>query len=642
MESDDPSAGVPVPADTSTSSGRVPPADRLHDFLHQCLDATLTVTATDDAADGFQISGANAPALQLIGLSAEDFIGQPIDSVLPPGTSSHLMRRLRIARSAGRAERFESELWNGDEVRTIRWQVVPLREELLLQAYDVTESHRAQSELRDSQEYLTSVIANAPIIIYELDRDGVFKLSAGRSLTQIGLAPGQAVGGSIFDFFEADSPEVAAFQQALDGETVSTTTQLGEGFFESRYTPRYDDKGAIVGVLGVSYDVTERRQAEERLQRAQRMEAVGQLTGGIAHDFNNLLAVILGNLDLLSQQPLTEQAEALIDQAVTASQRGADLIKRLLAFSRRQLLEPRATDVNALVEGMLQLLARAIPENIEIVFEPARPLWPTHVDPGQLEAALLNLCVNARDAMPSGGGLRITTRNLTVDDQEAAALVVLPGDYVETCVTDTGPGIESEYLRRIFEPFFTTKEPGKGSGLGLSMVYGFVSQSNGAVEVHSDVGQGTCMRLLLPRATAEELPVLQDRDASDAPALGNGELILVVEDDAAVRHFVCQALQALNYRVLQAEDSRGALELLDRHDDVALLLSDVVLPGGTNGIETYQQASRSRPDLRAVFTTGYLGSAAEVDPQTIASLDLIGKPYRVADLASRVRQALDR
>ncbi len=617
--------------------------DRFKAFLDQSLEATYCLAPANPDRGTFRFTDVNAAGAALMNATREELIGRTIHEVISEGNADMLSSHLANVYARGEASQVEVMLEGDSESRLMRAHMVPLDGHLVVEVYDITEARRAQDALRQSEEYLSSVIANAPIIMYELNRDGVFKLSAGRSLKQIGLAPGQAVGGSIFDFFPDDSPEVDAFRRALAGETVSTATNLGDGYFASRYTPRHDENGEIVGVLGVSYDITEQHQAEEQLRRAHRMEAVGQLTGGIAHDFNNLLAVILGNLDLLADNSaLDARARDLIENAISATQRGATLTQRLLAFSRRQLLKPRAVDINELIGGMLDLLKHVIPENISIDFQAGDELWLTNVDAAQLENAILNLCVNARDAMPNGGTLDISTTNLALEAGNADRLELDAGDYVAINVTDTGTGIAADVAEKIFEPFFTTKETGKGSGLGLSMVYGFVNQSGGAIDLDTVPGRGTRIQLLLPRALIQLETASPSAEEIGAEAeSGHGELVLVVEDDADLRSFVNEALVSLNYKTLEAPDGHVALSLLEEHDDIDLLLSDVILPGDINGLQLSKTAQQLRPELKVILTTGYLGEVGEADPLELAQMEHLTKPYRVSDLGLKLRQTLD-
>ncbi|MEP5766660.1 MAG: PAS domain-containing protein [Halieaceae bacterium] len=619
--------------------------DKFKAILNGSLDSMyylLPVLDADGEVSDFRCADVNAAGAELLGLDQEKIIGSCISNHLTSERADSLLQRLAAARKSGQAVESEEEMVLGPRSVFVREQIIPLPEGILVQVRDITGSRRAQQDLRDSQEYLASVIANIPVILYELDRDGVFKLSTGRSLSQIGLAPGEAVGKSMTDYFPDGSPEVAAFQRALTGESFTTQTTLGDGYFDSRYTPRYDDAGNIVGVLGISYDITEQRLAEEQLRRAQRLDAVGQLTGGIAHDFNNLLAVILGNLDLLEKLAKEDDdAARFIQRAIAATERGATLTRRLLAFSRKQLLEPSITDTNDLVAGMLAMLSRTLPENIVIAFEPADDLWQIHIDAPQLEHAVLNLCLNARDAMPEGGKLSIQTRNISLAGEEAQRINIEPRDYVELLVKDTGCGIPEDLREVIFEPFYTTKEVGKGNGLGLSMVYGFIDQSGGAIDLSSETGAGTGIRLLLPTSEAKSLARTPTSDSRRFIANGTGERILVVEDDSDVRQFVSDALSALNYEVVQARNGDLALQWLDRGEPLDLMFSDIVLPGELSGIELTRHALTLRPGLNVLLTTGYAKDASAGDLETLSHLEVLPKPYRTADLARKLRTLLD-
>lgn len=370
---------------------------------------------------------------------------------------------------------------------------------------------------------------------------------------------------------------------------------------------------------------------QRSIQHAQRLESVGQLTGGVAHDFNNLLAVITGCLELLKvrageNRPVIE----LADRALTAAERGAALVQRLLAFSRRQMLNPEPTDVNSLVVDVLELSRRSLGEHIEIETQLSEELWSVLVDASQLENAVLNLVINARDAMPDGGILMVSTERFRVDAPEDGLVV---GDYVKIAVSDTGSGIPREHLGRVFEPFFTTKETGRGSGLGLSMVYGFVTQSHGAVRIHSEAEAGTTVELFLPRVGF--VPNEEIEESSEQPR-GRGELVLVVEDDLAVRRTVVSVLEELGYRVLEASTAADAFELLQQ-TKVDLLLTDVVLGGTASGPELVQRAVERIPELNIIFMTGYADqhlSAVGRDAH------ILKKPFRAPELARLLREVL--
>ncbi len=388
-------------------------------------------------------------------------------------------------------------------------------------------------------------------------------------------------------------------------------------------------------------DVTELRRVADQLRQAQRLESIGQLTGGVAHDFNNLLTVVMGNAELLDNLlPEGSTESELASTIFEAATRGAAMTQRLLAFARKQALSPQPVDVNRLVSDMDPLLRRALGEHIHIEVVRGAGLWPALVDPGQLENALLNLAINARDAMPDGGRLVIETANARLDAEYALLHPgVREGSYVMLAVSDTGHGMTDEVQQHLFEPFFTTKPKGQGTGLGLAMVHGFVKQSNGQIAVYSEPGKGTTMRLYLPRIDSPAAE-RSDRQQGEVPK-GQGECVLLVEDDELVRHYATTLLNGLGYRVVIARDGVEALAQLESHPEVALLFTDVVMPGGIGGRELADRATALRPGLPVLFASGYTDNGivhqGRLDPDVL----LLAKPYRRADLARRVRQALD-
>jgi signal transduction histidine kinase/CheY-like chemotaxis protein len=389
-------------------------------------------------------------------------------------------------------------------------------------------------------------------------------------------------------------------------------------------------------------EIAERKQAEAQFLQAQKMEALGQLTGGLAHDFNNLLGIIIGNLDFL-QDMLKENPEAseLLREAVDASLRGAELNRHLLAFARRQPLQPKRVEINNLVADMTKLLSRTLGEGIEITLLTKADLWPVVVDPAQLEAALTNLCVNARDAMPRGGRLTISTSNTYLDaDYAAENPEVSPGEYALLEVTDAGSGMSPEVLSRVFEPFFTTKATGKGTGLGLSMVFGFVKQSGGHVKIYSEAGVGTAVRIYLPRANQSDDAAASAEPTGSPPVAVGREVVLVVEDNEKLRHVLVKQLENLGYAVLVAEDGPRALEILRGDHEIDLLLTDVVMPGGLNGSELAEAAVQMRPGLKVLFTSGFPQAAFGPGGLLTQRDLLLSKPYRKQELAQKVRDAL--
>ena len=395
----------------------------------------------------------------------------------------------------------------------------------------------------------------------------------------------------------------------------------------------------------VATEVAERMKAEEALRQAQKMEAVGQLTGGIAHDFNNLLTIVVGNIEML-QRHLPADAARLrraAESAMQGARRATTLTQRLLAFSRRQPLDPKPIDVNRLVAEMSELLRRTLGEAVMLETVLAGGLWRTQADPNQLENAIVNLAVNARDAMPEGGKLTIETANARLDEAyvEALAEPLPPGQFVLVAVSDTGTGMDKETASRVFEPFFTTKEVGKGTGLGLSQVYGFVRQSQGHVRIYSEPGEGTTVKIYLPRLTGTHEEVVASPVDGTGASRGEGETILVVEDEHELRHYTTETLRELGYSVLEAPDGQGALDILHRHPEVDLLFTDVVLTGGINGRTLADEAVRRRPGLKILYTTGYTSNAIVHQGRLDPGVHLIGKPFTYADIAKRVRGVLD-
>ena len=398
--------------------------------------------------------------------------------------------------------------------------------------------------------------------------------------------------------------------------------------------------GRVEGAVAILQDLTDLRATERQLRQAQKMEALGQLTGGVAHDFNNLLGVIIGNLELLQQGlPAAAAQQALATEAIEAAIRGANLVHRLLAFARQQTLRPIATDIGRLITGMRSLLQRAVGEAVTIDHVANGDPWLALVDPNQLENAVLNLSVNARDAMPNGGTLTIATDNVVVDRAQAAMHDdLLPGEYVCLTVSDNGCGIPPEIQTQVFEPFFTTKEVGKGSGLGLSMVFGFVKQSGGHVRLESQPGRGTSIALYLPRVIGE----VQDRTPLIDLVGGNGETILLVEDNAQLRRTSVVLLTALGYRVLSAEDAVSARRLFRLHPEVALLFTDIILPGGVSGFDLARQMRDIRPDLPVLFTSGFAEPSMARDSGFQGPVEILDKPFRRGELAQKLRASLTR
>jgi PAS domain S-box-containing protein len=428
--------------------------------------------------------------------------------------------------------------------------------------------------------------------------------------------------------------------------------------FESSFRTRHGDYRVLswtaVNVDGLLYcvarDITDQRQqqealnkAEDALRQAQKMEAVGQLTGGLAHDFNNLLTGISGALELLQiriSQGRYKDVERYISTAQGAANRAAALTHRLLAFSRRQTLDPKATDVNRLIAGMTDLISNTVGPGIEIQTANEPDLWITLVDPNQLENALLNLCINARDAMPHGGKIKIATENRLLKDVEAFADEMRPGEYVCLSVSDTGTGMSDEVIQRAFDPFYTTKPLGQGTGLGLSMIYGFAKQSGGQVHIESIEGKGTTICLFLPRHTEEAAAADETADFASAPRAGAGETVLIVDDEPSVRMLVGEVLAELGYTAIEASDGSSALQVLRSDTRIDLLVTDVGLPGGMNGRQLADFGRTARPKLKVLFITGYAEKTAIGAGGLDSGMAILTKPFAMDGLATRIKELL--
>jgi len=442
--------------------------------------------------------------------------------------------------------------------------------------------------------------------------------------------------------------------RALAGENYVSTGEFGDPgrdrrFYETRFRHLTLPGGRRVA-YALSYDVTPRmqeqrhlQQIESQLRQAQKMEAVGQLTGGLAHDFNNLLTGVMGNLELLQRKVAAGRLDGLdryVSGAQGAGRRAASLTQRLLAFSRRQTLDPKPTDVNLLAGEMLEMLARTVGPAIALTFDGLPGLWTVNIDAAQLENSLLNLCINSRDAMPNGGSLKIHTFNRTLSTDEAAELELAPGEYLLICVADTGSGMSRETITRAFEPFYTTKPIGQGTGLGLSMIYGFARQSGGGVQIASEEGRGSTICIYLPRHHGQAASVQRAEPVIQAGP-GTGCTILVVDDEAPIRHLVVEELNEHRYTVMSAPDGPSAVKLLETGARIDLLITDVGLPNGMNGRQVADAARLLLPKLKVLFITGYAETVALGQGDLAQGMGLLTKPFGLDALALKVRTILD-
>lgn len=590
----------------------------------------------------------NRAGSQFLSATEEDIVGRNIWDVFPEARGSLFETSYRRAVASGETVAFEAyypplERWF--EVRAH-----PTPEGLVIHFRDVTEQRRSVEALRLSEERFRHVTQVTNDVIWDWNlRDDTIWCNENMAL-KFGHPP--EVSGRIGFWSDHIHPEdrprvMAGVEAALrNGTEWSDEYRFlradgSAAHVIDRALVIRDPSGAVLRMVGSMSDVTARIGMEAQLREARKLEAVGQITGGVAHDFNNLLTVIIGAAETLTER-LGDDAESVVLAGMTAAaaQRGAELTSRLLAFARRQPLEPKATDIDRLLADFGPILRRSLSEDIELeMLRSGRPAVAM-VDPGQLETAILNLAINARDAMPTGGRLMIETGHVSLDEDYARANEeVTPGRYVMVSVSDTGTGMSPDVLTRAFEPFFTTKEVGKGSGLGLSMVYGFAKQSRGHVRIYSEPGEGTTVRLYLPRARRDEPAAAGGGRSAEMPR--GTERVLVVEDDAMVREHVARQLRSLGYAVTEAPDGQQALRRLEQGEGFDLLFTDVVMPGGLNGRDLAGAARALCADIKVLFTSGYSENAIVHHGRLDPGVQLLSKPYRKRDLAERVRRILD-
>lgn len=507
------------------------------------------------------------------------------------------------------------------------------------------ERKRAEEKIRESEARLRVLVEQLPAVLWTVGKDLRFTSALGAGLARLGLKPNQIVGVSLMDYFETNDQTflpIAAHRRATKGEAVTFHVEWKGGSYTCHVEPLRTAEGELQGAICMALDITDRKQLEEQLRQAQKMEAVGRLAGGIAHDFNNLLMVIQGYADLLTERlaegdPLRRNAE----QIQTASQRATSLTRQLLAFSRKQMLAPKVLNVQSVVVDMEKILRRLIGEDIQLETSSVPDLGLIKADRSQIEQVIMNLAVNARDAMPEGGRLTIETANVELDKAAAHPPAVLsPGKYVMLAVTDNGCGMDAETQAHIFEPFFTTKEKGKGTGLGLATVYGIVKQSGGYVWVYTEPGRGTSFKVYLPRIEDEQ--TARGRDGkSDAQELPRGsETVLLVEDEKGVRELAREYLELTGYTVIAAEDGHTALELAAMHvGPIQLLMTDVVMPG-ISGRELAGRVKTIRPEIKVLFMSGYTDQAVVHHGILDTDAALLQKPFTMAALAAKLREIL--
>ena len=621
--------------------------------LQSAEDAIVTVSL-----DG-TITTWNPGAEQLFGYPAREAIGTNIGIIIPNDRKAEISAELaRIARGE-RVRHYETtRIARGGRPMIVSLSVSPLRSPsgtvvgASKIARDVTERKNAEEALLESEEMARGIIETALDAFIQMDEDGRVIGWNPQAEALFGWSRDEVIGKALGDLIVPErlrarhTAGVARFLQGggstILGKRIEIDALRRDGTeikVELKVTALRRRSGYVFNAF--VQDFPEKRALDEQLRMSQKMEAIGQLTGGVAHDFNNMLTVITGTIEILAEgvakDPKLAATVKLIDEAAT---RGVEMTQRLLAFARKQPLQPYSTDVNTLLVDAAKLLRQTLGEQIEIESILQDELPPVLVDASQLTTALLNLALNARDAMPYGGKLMLETCDVSLDEAYARANgEVRPGQYVMVAVSDTGRGIPAAIRDRVFDPFFTTKAPGKGTGLGLSMVYGFVKQSGGHIKIYSEEGQGTSLKLYLPQARETD-KVLELAPA--APIEGGQETVLVVEDDALVRNFVTGQLKSLGYTTLVAANAAEALSLINRGATLDLLFTDVVMPGTMNGRQLAEEVVKRLPTVKVMFTSGYTQNAivhhGRLDPDII----LLPKPYRKSDLARLVRVALSR
>ncbi|WOH69816.1 PAS domain S-box protein [Bradyrhizobium sp. BWA-3-5] len=596
------------------------------------------------------ITGWNGAAQRLFGFAATEAVGQGIDIIVPPERRDEVRDILGRAGRGEHVEHFETSRVDRDgraidvslsisPIRSASGQIIGVSKT----AHDITERKRTQQALNQEAEERRRIFESSNDLILVSDSMGNLIQVSPSVRDILGYEPSEMVGHNAIAFIHPDDLEHTRKEMRLGRRGRSKRN------FETRYVSK-DGKAVALNWTGtwsepvrrhffIGRDLTEKQAADAQLRHAQKMDAVGQLTGGVAHDFNNILTVITGTIGILEEavagQPQLVAVTKLIDEA---AERGANLTRHLLAFARKQPLKPLEIDINALVLETAKLLQPTLGEHIEITPLLAEDAWTALVDPNQLTTAILNLAINARDAMPDGGKLALETSNVVLDESYAGMhSEVTPGHYVMIAVSDTGAGIPAALLDRVFEPFFTTKEVGRGTGLGLSMVFGFVKQTGGHVKIYSEEGHGTSVKLYLPRATGLQQTDAEAQVAADLQ--GGSETVLVVEDDALVRRYVITQIESLGYTTLEAANASDALRIID-DAPIDLLFTDVIMPGAMNGRQLIDEALKRRPELKTLYTSGYTENAIVHHGRLDSGVLLLAKPYRKSELAKMIRLAL--
>jgi len=608
-------------------------------------DAIITKTV------GGTITAWNRAAERLFGFTSTEAVGKHIDIIVPLDRRAELRTMLERVGRGEVIEQYETLRVHREgrsvevslsisPIRSVAGEIIGVSKT----ARDITESKRTQTALNQEIEERRRIFETSQDLILVTDTAGNFIQVSPSAKTILGYEASEMIGRSAVEFIHPDDLDSTRHEMrsARRGRQMRS--------FETRYVHR-DGQAVTLNWMGtwsepvrrhffIGRDLTEKQAAEAQMRHVQKMDAIGQLTGGVAHDFNNILTVITGTIGILEEavadKPELVAIAKLIDEA---AERGANLTKHLLAFARKQPLQPLEVDVNSLVLEAAKLLHPTLGEHIEITPLLAEDAWTALVDPNQLTTAVLNLALNARDAMPGGGKLALETNNVFLDENYAGMhSEVTPGNYVMVAVSDTGTGIPAALVERVFDPFFTTKEVGKGTGLGLSMVFGFVKQSGGHIKIYSEEGHGTSVKMYLPRATG--LNQTAAEALISATIEGGDEVVLVVEDDSLVRRYVMTQIASLGYTTLEASNASEALQIVDAVGTIDLLFTDVIMPGTLNGKQLVDEALKRRPTLKVLFTSGYTENAIVHHGRLDSGVLLLAKPYRKSELARMLRLAL--
>ncbi len=593
----------------------------------------------------------------LLGYRAEELVDRHVNEFVVSDDHSETVDAYTLAAEGGQPRIVNRYRHKDGSTRWISWVAAPSGDMTYAVGRDITAENERAALLRDAQDFARlalTAVGGVGVWTYEVSSDRFFYDAAIADL--YALEPERGPGG-------IPRPEFLANVHPDDLLALKATMASGlirsgdleqeyrichpDGFVRwvlSRGHTYHDEAGRPVRRTGVGVETTRQRQTEEALRQSQKMEAVGQLTGGLAHDFNNLLAGIVGSLEMMStrmSQGRMREIDKYMVAAQGAAKRAAALTHRLLAFSRRQTLDPKPTDVNRLIGEMEDMIRRTVGPAVHVEVVGAPGLWTTLVDPNQLENALLNLCINARDAMPEGGRITIEASNKWIDTHAARERDLEPGQYLSLCVTDTGTGMPPDVIAKAFDPFFTTKPIGQGTGLGLSMIYGFAKQSSGQVRIYSEVGQGTTICLYLPRHHGVAEGTEHEIARTPIHFAQAGETVLIVDDEPTVRMLVTDVLEDLGYTAIEAADSVAGLKVLQSDVRIDLLVTDVGLPGGMNGRQMADAGRERRPDLKVLFITGYAENAVVGNGHLAPGMQVITKPFAVDALAARIREIIE-